>query len=185
MLTLSVLFLNASNFESTKKGTIQVDDLERHYQLHLPKNYDNKTDFSAFEPIPVMIINGTADKMVPWNGGTIGIKKNALRGGAVISTPETVNFWVKHNQCSATPAHEELPDNNPNDKVTVSRDTYHDNNNNEVILYTLKGGGHRWPGRPKSTGRNSKLRQFISGNTCMDINATKIIWEFFKKHKRK
>jgi polyhydroxybutyrate depolymerase len=47
--------------------------------------------------------------------------------------------------------------------------------NSEVILYTIKGGGHTWPGGYQYLGK------WIIGRTCRDMNATEVIWEFFEK----
>ncbi len=41
----------------------------------------------------------------------------------------------------------------------------------EVVLYTIYGGGHSWPG--------SAMPSEI---TTQDINATDVIWEFFAAH---
>ena len=43
-----------------------------------------------------------------------------------------------------------------------------------VALYTVRGGGHTWPG-----GRQY-LPKFMVGHTSQDINATRVIWDFFK-----
>jgi polyhydroxybutyrate depolymerase len=43
-----------------------------------------------------------------------------------------------------------------------------------VVFYTIAGGGHSWPG-------GDPLPKWIVGTTSQDINATQIMWEFFKQ----
>jgi polyhydroxybutyrate depolymerase len=47
--------------------------------------------------------------------------------------------------------------------------------NADVILYTVEGGGHSWPG-------GMPLPEWIVGRTTREINATKLIWEFYVHH---
>lgn len=44
-----------------------------------------------------------------------------------------------------------------------------------VVLYTLKGIGHQWPG-------GKALPEFLVGPYSRDINATELMWEFFSAH---
>jgi polyhydroxybutyrate depolymerase len=44
-----------------------------------------------------------------------------------------------------------------------------------VILYTVEGGGHTWPG-------GKHLAEWVAGRTTDDINATQLMWEFFVEH---
>ncbi len=48
----------------------------------------------------------------------------------------------------------------------------------EVVYYTVKGLGHVWPG-----GKNRLPEKWV-GKPSNDLNATDIIWEFFKAHPR-
>ena len=49
--------------------------------------------------------------------------------------------------------------------------------NADVILYTVEGGGHTWPG-------GKPLPERIVGRTTHEINASRIMWEFFLQHPR-
>jgi polyhydroxybutyrate depolymerase len=46
----------------------------------------------------------------------------------------------------------------------------------EVVLYSIRGGGHTWPGGPQY------LPAFIIGKTSRQIDATSVIWSFFEAH---
>jgi len=140
-------------------------------QEELVKNY------SPNGPVPILIMNGTEDPLMPFNGGDIHFYKKKL--GKVISTEETVKFWVKENNCSQKPEITWLEDKDPSDGTRVKREVYSGGDNGtEVILYTIEGGGHTWP------GGSQYLPEKIIGKTCRDINGCQIIWDFFKKHSK-
>jgi len=128
-------------------------------------------------PISVLIMNGTKDPLMPYNGGKIGFKWQNL--GKVLSTDETVKFWVRQNRCSKTPKTTRFPDKNPNDDSRVIRQVYGSGKDGtEVVLYKIEDGGHTWPG-----GLQYLSKKMI-GPTNRDIDACAVIWNFFKRHKR-
>jgi len=47
-----------------------------------------------------------------------------------------------------------------------------------VVLDTIEGGGHTWPGGPQY------LPRLLIGRACPQPDATKEIWEFFRAHPR-
>ena len=47
--------------------------------------------------VPILFIHGRADKIVPWAGGSIAKSAFAGRGGQILSIPETVAEWARHN----------------------------------------------------------------------------------------
>jgi polyhydroxybutyrate depolymerase len=95
----------------------------------------------------------------------------------VLSAPATVDFWVRANRCSSAVERETLPDRDPSDGMRIVREHWTvGRDGSAVLLYTIEGGGHTWPSgarRPRSFGR-----------TCRDIDATELMWSFFKEHKR-
>jgi polyhydroxybutyrate depolymerase len=126
-------------------------------------------------PLSVLVISGTHDPLVPWEGGIIGTQRNPR--GTCISVPESVAFWVKRNNCNTTPNSMWLPNENLLDLCRVHCDIYKNGDNGtEVVLYEIKRGGHTWP------GGYQYLPKIIIGRTCQDINANEVIWEFFKTH---
>jgi polyhydroxybutyrate depolymerase len=44
------------------------------------------------------------------------------------------------------------------------------------VVYTIEGGGHTWPGGPQY------LPVFLVGKASHNLDATQVIWDFFKKH---
>ncbi|MFA4945211.1 MAG: PHB depolymerase family esterase [Lentisphaeria bacterium] len=103
----------------------------------IPKNiYGNCTPAA---PLPVLLMNGTDDPLVPWNGGSIRFFRKTM--GEVVSTEQTVQFWVQHNHCDPAPVVRKLPDKDPGDGSTVRVSTYTGGNDgSEVILYAIEGG---------------------------------------------
>ncbi len=45
----------------------------------------------------------------------------------------------------------------------------------DVIFYTITGGGHTWPG-------GKPLPEWLTGATTTEIDATRLMWEFFQEH---
>ncbi len=130
-------------------------------------------------PVPVLIINGTKDPLVPYEGGKVGFSF-FKKIGTVISTSATVEFWVKNNGCISEPNKKLLPDKDPDDGTRVWVEQYGGGrDSSEVILYRIEGGGHTWPGGWQY------LSERIVGKTCQDIEASRVIWDFFKKYRIK
>jgi polyhydroxybutyrate depolymerase len=126
-------------------------------------------------PISVCVISGTDDPLVPWEGGLVGFPRNPR--GIVLSVPESVSFWVAHNNCATPPNVTVLPDRDPTDHTWVQKDTYGNGTNaTEVTLYTIYNGGHTWP------DGYQYLPESLIGRTTHDINANTIIWDFFSNH---
>ena len=63
---------------------------------------------------PVLLMNGTADPFVPFEGGQV-----VLRGGVVLSTAQTIRFLRKVNGCDDGAQLTQLPDINHNDGSRV------------------------------------------------------------------
>ncbi len=132
------------------------------------------------KPVAVLAINGDADPLVPYNGDVVTGPFGKKKLGKVLSASESVWYWVKNNRCSLNPIITDEPDIDPGDGTRIQKQQFiNGRNNSEVILYTIKGGGHTWP------GGNQYLGKWIVGKTCRDMNATEVIWEFFEKHSGK
>lgn len=131
--------------------------------------------WSPSRPIPVLIIAGTADPLVPWDGGDIRFGGRIY--GTVLSVPETVQFWVEKNGCLAKPMVIRLPETDPTDGTTVRKEVYTGcQGGAEVVLYAVEGGGHTW------AGGLQYLPERIIGKTSREFSASEVIWQFFKQH---
>ena len=125
--------------------------------------------------IPLLMMNGYNDPIVPWNGGDLIIgRKNH---GTIMSTDSTVSFWVRNNKCTNTPSAVIKKDDNFKDGTSVIIYHYaYCNSLANVILYKIIGGGHTWPGGPQY------LPKFIIGKVSREFDASETIWIFFKHH---
>lgn len=118
-------------------------------------------------PVSVIAFNGMKDTRVPYYGG------RPLNGSAHVyswmSTNESISFWVEHNGCNTT------PEQNVSESGNIIIDTYSEGlNGTEVKLVTIVDGNHSWPGGKKGWKNGPEPTQ--------EINATDMMWEFFKDH---
>ena len=67
--------------------------------------------------LSVLIIHGTDDPIVPWNGGHVYVFGKDR--GCVVSINQTVMFWATHNNCVLQTNITYLPDADPNDGTRV------------------------------------------------------------------
>jgi polyhydroxybutyrate depolymerase len=129
--------------------------------------------FKPVRPVSVLIIQGTADPLIPYGGGAV-----ARNRGRMIPTREAARLWVEHNGCGPQAVRDSVEDRDPDDGCRVTRETWTGGKEGaEVVLLTIEGGGHTWPGGPQY------LPKAIIGPVCRDFNAS-LIWEFFKAHAR-
>ena len=121
-------------------------------------------------PISVMYIHGKDDPIVPIEGGFIGPSN-----GRAVSLERAAQFWRDWDRTAPNAALTELRDK-AHDGTTVQRQAYErGTQGTEVVVYTVNGGGHTWPGA-------QRLPSFIVGKSSKNLDATKVIWEFFQKH---
>jgi len=96
------------------------------------------------KPVPVVMFNGTADPLVPYEGGGVGF---IGARGQVWAAEETAEFMADANACEAARALP-LPVNSWGEQVRVTRIEWtHCRTGRGVALYRFDGGGHQVPGR--------------------------------------
>ncbi|MGA0555610.1 alpha/beta hydrolase family esterase [Larkinella sp. VNQ87] len=93
--------------------------------------------------IPVLIVNGTADQVNPYEGGEV--KTNGISLGLVRSTDRTFRYWSELAGYQREPTKELLPDTDPTDGKTIERYTYKASGKPEVTLLKVLGGKHDYP----------------------------------------
>ena len=119
-------------------------------------------------PVPLLYITGTADPLNPIDGGPIRIGLREL--GRKPPTRQMIAAWAKMAGCAEEP------------RVVYDRDGARGvaygapGDTNRVVLYTIEGHGHHWP------GQKSSLPEFLAGKNTAKLDATGVIWEFFKAH---
>lgn len=130
-------------------------------------------DCRPSQPISMLIMNGTEDPMVPFEGGQVHFYQREL--GEVLSTHGTVDSWVRANSCVDKPIRSELPDSDPSDGTRILQESYSDcADGTRVVLYEIQGGGHTWP------GGTQYLPEFAIGTVSRDAHAGELIWDFLQ-----
>jgi polyhydroxybutyrate depolymerase len=123
-------------------------------------------------PVPVIMINGTADPVVPHGGGT----EHNLQL-PVISVEDSAKAWAHIDRCSEKPSQTKLPAHEKGGMETKV-DTFNGcQQGAAVVSYSIKGAGNTWPG-----GEQYEVENQI-GKTSQDLNANETIWSFLETQK--
>lgn len=126
------------------------------------------TNCETVPPIPVLIIQGTRDEVIPWDG---------VQQGAVpvyLSTAQSAVYWAVTNGCEETPDMLEGVDVAPEDSTLVRHIFYNEcQNQADVEVFAIIGGGHTWPGTPLAVR---------GGAVSYDLYASAAVWQFFERH---
>jgi polyhydroxybutyrate depolymerase len=118
-------------------------------------------------PVPMVMINGTSDPVVPHGGGT----EHNLHL-PVISVEDTAKAWAKIDRCSEKPAQSKLPAHEKGGMETKVESYDGCQQGAQVVSYSVKGAGNTWPG-----GEQYQVEKQI-GKTSQDLNANETIWNF-------
>jgi polyhydroxybutyrate depolymerase len=125
-------------------------------------------------PVSVWAAHGTADPLVPFNGGAV-----RGRGGLShsISAGGMVSKWRSANGCQGDPSVQALP--NVGDGTVVHRfDSRACAAATEVVFYQIDSGGHTWP------GGKQYLPKAVIGPTTRALDGSEAIAQFFLAHAR-
>lgn len=115
---------------------------------------------SPNRPVPTMLIHGTNDPTVPYNGTATSA-----------SVPSVIAHWVAQTNANPTPVVTNVPDISTTDGCTAEHHLYTGGTNGaSVELFKIIDGGHTWPGAPVNVGV-----------TNQDIDASTEIWRFFSQ----
>lgn len=126
----------------------------------------------AAEPVPMLIVDGTDDPLMPYDGGVIASSLGGV--GTVVSAEATRNHWVSINQADTTQRSvEQLPDRAPNDGSVVicETDPPAGGSGAEVRYCRVEGGGHIMPSIDhRQRGRQNR-----------DVEGARLAWSFFEQ----
>ncbi len=119
-------------------------------------------------PVPLVMLNGTSDPVVPYGGGT----EHNLQLKTV-SAEDSAKAWARMDRCAEKPSQTKLPAHDKGGMETKV-DTYDGcQRNAQVVLYSIKGAGNTWPG-----GEQYMVEKEI-GKASQDLDANQVIWSFF------
>ena len=119
------------------------------------------------DAVPLIVFHGRDDPLIPYDGGR-AIRRNSPR--EYLSVADAARFWAGNNRCGASPAIARLA------RGSITEETWAcPEPRSDVVVYTLDGWGHRWPGGETTLklGADSSLKGF---------DAAEIILDFFRRH---
>jgi polyhydroxybutyrate depolymerase len=115
-------------------------------------------------PVPMIAFYGTADPVVPYEGGGSWVTPRPFPRATTWASD-----WARRNRCSANPVDSAIAaDVIRREYSGCARDA-------TVVLYTILGGGHTWPG-------GKGMPEWILGRNTRSIDATSEMWDFFLEH---
>jgi polyhydroxybutyrate depolymerase len=112
-------------------------------------------------PAPLIHFHGTADRLNPYDGGTMA------SGLEVVSVNEAMAFWAENNACSGPPSETR--------SGSILHRVYGDcAPGSDFELYRIEGGEHAWPG--------GEAVAAAVGEPNMEISSSSLMWAFFAAH---
>ncbi|WCL50597.1 alpha/beta hydrolase family esterase [Leptospira sp. GIMC2001] len=136
---------------------------------NLPINAEDKCTNTRRTNLTV--INGTADPIVPFNGGVVSLFNKER--GAILSTTDTMNHFRKIYQCSSSQSNIDLNKLFSNDPTSIQWKSW-DCQSKQLNLIEIINGGHTWP------GGSSYMPEFVIGKVSRELNASRLIGDLVK-----
>jgi polyhydroxybutyrate depolymerase len=119
---------------------------------------------SAARAVPVISFHGTADRIVPYRGGS-----SSMTRWRFPDVEAWTAGWARRNGCDGNARVTSLAaDVTKREYVQCAGDA-------SVVLYNVKDGGHTWPG-------SEPMPEWFVGRTTASVDATEEIWKFFAAH---
>ena len=118
-------------------------------------------------PVPMIAFHGTADALTPYHGGRSPVFPDSV---LLPSIPTWTASWARRNRCRPNPVESVVA-------ADVTRLEYQGcADDAAVVLYTVQGGGHTWPG-------GKPMPESLTGSTSNGVDATSRMWAFFREHR--
>jgi polyhydroxybutyrate depolymerase len=116
-------------------------------------------------PVPMIAFHGTNDRFTPYHGGTSWVARDHV----FPSIPTFTADWARRNRCAAKPVESAVAADVTRLEYTGCADDA------SVVLYTIRGGGHTWPG-------GGPMPEWFAGSTSTSVDASRQAWAFFQAH---
>ena len=123
-------------------------------------------------PVPILMVNGTADPRMPYKGGSA---TNLDQVDQVASTDDTLGVFAKAATCGARLPEIGFPNRNPKSGSRAFLDKF-EACKVPVELVRIEGGGHTIPGRWSGADSGAAV-----GAHNVDVDTAKLIFDFFKR----
>ncbi|MDR3414999.1 MAG: PHB depolymerase family esterase [Nevskia sp.] len=126
--------------------------------------------------VSVLLINGTADAIVPYGGGKVGFRGH--KTGTVIGADATRDFWLRADHLPAAPTSSyTFPHRSADDPTTAVRQVYGQPGGLQVETITIQDGGHVEPSLLYHYGW---FYSRLVGTQNQDLESAEEAWTFFK-----
>ena len=126
----------------------------------------------ATDPVPMLVVNGTEDPLMPYGGGSIAPRLGGV--GTVASADATRDYWAEVNRADTTKRTvEQLPDRDQNDGsvIVFETDSPAGSSGAEVRFCRVEGGGHVMP----------SIKHQLPGRQNRDVEGAQLAWSFFER----
>lgn len=129
------------------------------------------------QPCPLMLLSGTKDPLMKWDGGRILVNR-----GHVMSAQATVAWWVMANHADISmPEIRWMPDVDVSDGCRIRRTAYKAKPGGApVVFYAVEGGGHAIPSQHYAVA-GTLAKKALIGEVCRDAEGSDLAWHFMKQ----
>ena len=137
---------------------------------------------APLRPVPMLIVDGTADPYVPWAGGPVAGSDSGH--GAVVSAADTLAYWqAADHAATAAASTVALPDGDPADGSTVSLATYPELAGGAPVEFaTVTGGGHTMPSVAFPVPAVFRVLLGLGGQN-QDVEGAELAWSFLRSQR--
>jgi polyhydroxybutyrate depolymerase len=121
-------------------------------------------------PIDVIIVNGTADPIMPYDGGYVKVRGQLI--GPVLSTEQSAQYFAKAFSCDQKPNVSPTVDNDKDDGTSYYT-TIYNCPSNKIKVITVVNGGHAIP------GKKQYLPKMFIGIASKEFDGAEEVVKFF------
>ena len=123
-------------------------------------------------PLPIVILHGTDDTQMPYDGGCVADLGGACNRGRVVSADATRDRWLTINGLVGVEPTATMVEDDPDDAGPANRFVYA--GEAPVEWWRLDGAGHTVPSRTVLVATNR-----FTGAQNRDIEFAEVAWAFF------
>lgn len=128
-------------------------------------------------PVSVMIINGTGDPILPYGGGEVNAKQGH-HSGEVLGMEAVRDFWLHRDGLDGVQeVTETYPHQEASGKTEAVRTIYGPDTGPQVVLVTVRNGGHAEPSLKFPYGALYVERAGVQNR---DFESAEEAWKFFR-----
>ncbi len=120
-------------------------------------------------PVPVLHFHGLLDQFTPFGGG---VGRRSVTGTCHRAIIDGLMDWVRANRLAPDPVRTGIHSSEAG--IAIERLAWGLPHEAEVVLYSIDGAGHTWPGRVPDS--------FYLGTSAVSFPANPLILDFFRRH---